>query len=351
MRFQKYEQISFTNTPNVEVKSVAINGNTIVMVGGTTRYHWRSTDGGDNWTEYSTNLPSSQDWRIVRYDNSQYVAVAYGSTALAYSSDGITWNSVTLAASGNWTHLEWNGAIWLLAAQNSSTMFTSTNGSTWTQRTGAVFDESGIGVDRVNNEFMIDSGANDLRISHSTDGISWTTKADLDYFLRPYDISTHITNILYIPTADKWVCFIEDNYNGPPNQAHESFDKGATWNIMICNGKWSEANHWFVDGAVWDGDCYIWFVTGNYFRGYYMMDGNSFHNFNGPGYGSTPGIPTGFDAEYERFMIVPSYELSETTFDYVWKYFYGDYDPQTYFCVPNLQTRHEPGIKSYIKLQ
>lgn len=352
LRFQKHEMIYFTNTPAAEIKSVAINGDTIVMVGATTRYHWRSTDGGDNWTEYSVNLPSSQDWRLVRYANSQYVAVGYNSTAVAYSSDGITWNSVTLSASGLWEYLYWDGTQWILAPANGGTYYTSDDSIIWTQRTGMPSpDISGIAVDLNNNELMIISEATNPYCYHSTDGITWTNKEYFEHHLRSYDGTFYAANVMYFPDSDKWCFVLDDAYNGPVNQAFESYDDGDNWTIINMGTRWPESAQYFGNGTLWDGDCHIWFEGGTYFRGYYMKDSNAWVNFSGPGYGLTPESPMGFASEYERCMIVPSFESGEANFDYIYKYHYGDYNPQTYFCVPNLTTRHYTGIDSYIRIE
>jgi hypothetical protein len=353
LRFQKYERLTFTNTPSVRIKSVAINGNTIVMVGGTTRYHWRSTDGGDNWTEYSTNLPSSQDWRIVRYANSQFVAVGYNSTVVAYSSDGITWSSASaLSSSGLWEHLIWDGTQWILYASDGGTYFTSSNGSTWTQRSSMPSpDKSGIAVDLNNNELMIISEATSPYIYHSTDGINWTNKEYFEYQFRPYDMTVYASNVMYFPDSDKWMFTIDDITYGI-NQVYVSYDDGDTWSVELLGSRWAESYQFFQNGTLWDGDCHIWFVVDNYFRGYYQKDGGAWVNFSGPGFNQDGAErPCGFDAEYERFMIVPSFESSESSFDYIYKYFYGDYDPQTKFCVPNLIQKNQPGIDSYIRIQ
>ncbi len=354
LRFQKKERIFFTNTPNAQIKSVAINGDVIVMVGGTTQYHWRSTDGGDNWTEYSTNLPSSQDWRVVRYANSQFVAAAYGTTVVAYSSDGITWSSASaLSASGNWEYLEWDGTQWILAATAGGTYFTSPDGSTWTQRSSLPGpNNTGIAIDLVNNELMIATDSNSPNIYHSTDGISWTLKESWTYMLRPYDVNQYVSNIMYFPSSDKWLMLLEDMYNyGQRNQAYESFDDGDNWSVVLVGQQWAEEMQFFSGGSLWDGDCWIWFDWGGsgYVRGYWMNELGGFNLFSGMGY-LAPRRPAAMAAEFEKFLICVDYDQSETTYEYVQKYHYGDYDASTYFCVPNLAARQQTGMESYIKI-
>jgi hypothetical protein len=348
LRFHKWEKFWFTNTPAVQVKSVAINGAIAVMVGGTTRYHWRSSDSGENWTEYSTNLPASGDWRVVEYANSQFVAAAYGGTQAAYSSDGITWNSVTLPVSGNWDYLIWDGTQWLLCATGSGNYCTSSNGSSWTSRTGLPFiNTSGIAVDLNNNELMIISYSSSPTIYHSTDGINWTNKEYFQYMLRPYDTGAYPANVMYFPDSDKWV-FMTDEVSYSANSAWESFDDGDTWGSIWWDSRFKMSNQSLEGGAKWDGDCWIQFSVLNN-RGYYMKDGNSFFGFACPA--GDDGPPYFFDCEYENYMLLLGWDTGESLYDYVYKLYYGDYDPSTRFCVPQLTGRMPNGFHYYIRLQ
>lgn len=353
-RFQTMEKKYFTNTPSVQVKSVAINGDVIVLVGGTTRYHWRSSDGGDNWTEYSTNLPSSQDWRIVRYANSQFVAAGYNSTAVAYSSDGITWNSATLSGSGNWEYLYWDGTQWILAAASGGTYYTSSNGSSWTQRSSLPnLNNSGIAIDLNNNELMIMTDATNPYTYHSTDGINWTNKEYWQYMLRPYDVTLYPGNIMYFPDADKWMVLMDDYNNyGTRLQAWESINDGDYWNVRNIGNQWADEYQYFIGGSLWDGDCNIWFddPTSYYVRGYWMNEAGGLNAFPGTG-GQGMTRCNQYNAEYENCLITLDWIASEANYDYINKYLYGDYDPSTYFCVPNLSQRHLVGFESYIRLE
>ena len=357
LRFLHNEKIDFTNTPSIEIKSIAINGDVVVMVGGTTQYHWRSANGGDTWTEYSSNLPSSQDWRLVRYANSQFVAVGYNSTAVAYSSDGITWSSATLSASGNWEYLYWDGTQWILCAAIGGTYYTSPNGSTWTQRTGlSDLSDSGIAIDLTNNELMILNGNTYGRLNayHSTDGINWTQKKYLTDMFQPYNASLTPANLMYFPNVDKWVFTLTDHSYGPEH-GYVSYDDGANWTIEYLASRHTHSRQDWNGGTLWDGNCHIWchYNTSTQISTdfYYMLDGNVWTRFNGPGQYGRIKYPHSYDAEYENFMMIASFESGEADFDYVYKFHYGDYDPSTRFAVPKLEQGDQPGFESWIKLQ
>lgn len=96
-----------------------------------------STDDGVSWT-VAANLPSSANWRAVTYGNGRFVAVAFGSTKAAWSTDGITWNAAVLPTSLNWIAIAYNVGLKRFAtyAQTSASgCATSPDGEDWTTRT------------------------------------------------------------------------------------------------------------------------------------------------------------------------------------------------------------------------
>ena len=264
----------------------------------------------------------------------------------ATSSDGITWNSVTLPSSGNWDYLIWDGTQWLLCANSGGTYCTSSDGINWTTRTGLPnCTSSGIAVDLVNNELMIVNYSTTPTIYHSTDGINWTSKTTWTYMMRPYDIGGYPVNVMYFPDSDKWIVGIDDvSYS--PNCAWESFDDGTTWGSIWWDGRLPISSQGLWGGAKWDGDCWIQFAVND--KGYYMKDGNSltvFASLNG-----VTGPPFHFDSKYEDYMLMIAWDAGETVYDYVYRLPYGNYDPSTRFCVPQMSGRNYNGFHYYIRL-
>ena len=94
----------------------------------------RSTTGIGAWTEGASALPSTAAWTSVTWGNGRFVAVAGGgSTAAAYSLDGITWTAATLPA-GTWTHITYGQGVFLIVSTTTAAA-TSEDGVVWTTRT------------------------------------------------------------------------------------------------------------------------------------------------------------------------------------------------------------------------
>jgi len=350
-RFQESKKIFFTNSGSAQIKSVAINGQYAVMVGNT-RAHWYSDDYGETWTEYSTNLPASGDYRIVRFADGRFVTAAYGSTQLAYSTDGISWSSVTLSASGNWENLVWNGALWILCPLAGGTYFTSSNGSSWTQRSSLPsLGLAGLGIDPVNNNWMTVDGTD--QVYHSTDGINWTSKMDIATLGIPYWFEGHFSNPMYFADSDRWI-LLTSSYQFEYGGVIESYDNGATWDAIPLQYKITPPFfHEYQYGAIWDGDCWVNLqsYSATYSYGMYLKDNVKVNLFTFPAE-DTGGIDriSLYDVEYENMMLIITYGSGESAYDWLIKSSYTPYDCSTYFSVPYLKTEAN-GMKNYIRIQ
>ena len=116
--------------------SVAYGMGLFVAVKSGSRVVNRSTDGTGAWTAAATGLPSTAAWTEVEWGNGRFVAIAGGgSTAAAYSLDGITWTAATLPA-GTWTHVAYGQGVFL-AVSTTTAGAVSEDGVTWTSKTTA----------------------------------------------------------------------------------------------------------------------------------------------------------------------------------------------------------------------
>ena len=70
------------------------------------------------WT--ASTLPSSSNWISVTYGNGMFVAVAYGSTAAAYSTNGSTWTASTLPSSSTWYSVTYGNGMFVAVAYGST---------------------------------------------------------------------------------------------------------------------------------------------------------------------------------------------------------------------------------------
>ena len=142
-------------------KYVAVAYNTNIMA--------YSTD-GISWTQ--GNMPSSQKWRSVYYSSGKYVAIAYNSNIMAYSTDGISWTKGNMPSSGNWYSVCYGDGKYVAVAYYSNIMAYSTDGISWTQGTMSS-SQSWQSVCYGNDKFVAVAYNTNI-MAYSTDGISWT---------------------------------------------------------------------------------------------------------------------------------------------------------------------------------
>ena len=93
---------------------------------------------GSTWT-VTGNLPTSATWSCLAYGTGPKIWItlaggAVSSNVFAYStSNGTSWLSGTLPVSANWTSITWGNNRFVAVAQGSTAVIYSTNGTTWTQ--------------------------------------------------------------------------------------------------------------------------------------------------------------------------------------------------------------------------
>ena len=124
---------------------------------------------GVDWWE--TPLSSSANWRSVTYGGGKFVAVAYGSNNVAYSTDGITWKAATLPSSASWYSVTYGTGKFVAVARDSAKAAYSEDGITWT---AAVLPSSSkwYCVTYGGGKFVATmSGSN--KAAYSVDGITW----------------------------------------------------------------------------------------------------------------------------------------------------------------------------------
>jgi len=150
------------------------NGYFVAVAFGTTAGAY-STD-GINWT--ASTMPSASNWKGVTYGNGYYVAVSESTTAGAYSTNGTTWTASTMPSSAAWLSVAYGliGATnYYVAVQESSTTAgaSSTNGTTWTARTmpsASTWQSVTFG----NGYFVAVQASGTTAGAYSTNGTSWT---------------------------------------------------------------------------------------------------------------------------------------------------------------------------------
>ena len=132
-----------------------------------------STD-GINWTQSTlSNIANNLNWRSVTYGNGKFVAIAYGSIAVAYSSDGINWTrSNTLSINQYWQSITYGDGKFVAIAYRTDIAVYSSDGINWTQSTlpSSMLLQS---IAYGNGKFVAVPDNSSTAV-YSSDGINWT---------------------------------------------------------------------------------------------------------------------------------------------------------------------------------
>ena len=135
----------------------------------------RNVEKNFKWTE--GNMPRHQNWNSVCYGNGKYVAVAYDSDTMAYSTDGISWTRGNMPSRQNWTSVCYGNGKYVAVAQSTDIMAYSTDGITWIEG-NMPSSRYWNSVCYGNDKFVAvcgsgtDAGTNTM--AYSTNGINWT---------------------------------------------------------------------------------------------------------------------------------------------------------------------------------
>ena len=124
-----------------------------------------------SWTQ--GNMPSSKYWYSVCYGNGKFVATAYGTNIMAYSTDGIIWTEGTMPSSQNWRSVCYGNGKYVVVVYNSNIMAYSTDGISWTQG-NMPSEQEWESVCYGNGKYVAIVSSNSNIMAYSTDGISWT---------------------------------------------------------------------------------------------------------------------------------------------------------------------------------
>jgi hypothetical protein len=138
------DTITWTATTIPSGNDIICNG---IIFSGMGTY---STD-GITWN-VSTSVVTGQDWGMVAYGNSTFVCQAKSTNSpnitniIAYSTDGMNWNSVTLPYSKIWNGLAFGNGYFVIVGSapngTSSVLLTSPDGITWTNHSVGIIPPS-----------------------------------------------------------------------------------------------------------------------------------------------------------------------------------------------------------------
>ncbi len=89
---------------------------------------------GETWLE--SDMPTTGNWKCLAAGNNKFVAIKYGSSSAATSSNGYTWTTRSMPASRNWNSVVYGNGIFVAVATNlNSGAYSINDGVTWSSTT------------------------------------------------------------------------------------------------------------------------------------------------------------------------------------------------------------------------
>lgn len=87
---------------------------------------------GTTWT--ARTKPTTGYWRGGYGSDTMFMICEDSNSTGYYSTDGISWTSTTFPSAASWSFVQFNGTYWVVISDGTA-VATSTNGITWTART------------------------------------------------------------------------------------------------------------------------------------------------------------------------------------------------------------------------
>jgi hypothetical protein len=205
----------------------------VFSASGTTAYRYSDDKGVSVKT--GSNLPTSGDWRSVRWSQRQgkFIACSFiGTDRIAISTDGINWVGKSTPIQNSWKSLAYSPKLdrWVCVGQsatNVTNVYSDDGGDTWTAGTlttghywGVVRWISQKNLFIAAGSFNPGSGTR-AYFAHSTDGINWTVNQ------APSTIANAVADIAYSPKLDLFVAIIGSN-----TQEIQTSTDGINWSVV-----------------------------------------------------------------------------------------------------------------------
>jgi hypothetical protein len=241
--------VAAVSTPSGAITSITSSGTAITpkyvaIASGTTAGAYSSD--GTTWTAMTMPTATSSgggepnnQWVGIAYgvvnNESYYVAVARATSVAAWSKDGINWTAAGLNEVADWSDVAYgNGTFVAIAESDSSSTFravSSNGGSTWSTTT---FASGALAITYGYSRFVAVEGNFSNSVAYSTNGSSWTVTT------LPSNNDSTESNWIDIAYGNGRYVAISDS----SAMAAYSFD-GATWVKTTLPGiyEWSSLNY------------------------------------------------------------------------------------------------------------
>lgn len=150
------------------------------------------TDNGNSWTLGA--LPASASWKQVKWVGELFIAIASDGVA-AKSANGISWSAMTMPAAAAWTDVTYGNGTWVVTASGENYVATSTDAITWT--TANIF---GIRTATVNGNAKLtvstqQFGSASLTLDGTGDNLEWPADPDFNLGTGDFTIEGFIRRV------------------------------------------------------------------------------------------------------------------------------------------------------------
>lgn len=197
-----------------------------------------STD--DEFVEVA--YPSTSLWSCdIAFNGSMYVTIGYPDI-IAYSSDGVTWNTATIGMQGNWNGLIWTGTMFCAvgySSANKSVSAISTDGINWTT-SGVLTNTIQMQSVAYANGVFCSCGFFTDKVLTSIDGLIWTERT-LPASGNYYSVATN-GSVFVVPKVSSSAVYYSSD--------------GVTWNTAAL----PSSSGWV--GVAWNGSVFCCISSG-----------------------------------------------------------------------------------------
>lgn len=192
------------NAQNLRLNKVIYTGDRLVAVGNSS-YIITSDDGGTTWTQRSAGLAASSTLNSIAWSGDTFVVVGNATgtdAAITISNDAVNWTEQPNPKNTHLNDVAWNGELFVAVGDfdvvgGDVYILTSPDGETWTERANALGSTSLVRIAWTGTEFITHDGTtSDFLVINanlifagrvrpslkvSSDGITWSTRANILY--------------------------------------------------------------------------------------------------------------------------------------------------------------------------